>query len=33
MISSKFRIFLAVVTLVLMVPAFAGSEPLIFTDA
>jgi len=32
MISSKFRIFLAVVTLVLMVPAFAGGEPLIFTD-
>jgi cytochrome c-type biogenesis protein CcmH len=33
MISSRLRIFLAVLTLVLMVPAFAGGEPLIFTDA
>ena len=32
MISSKLRIFFAVVTLVLMVPAFAAGEPLIFTD-
>jgi cytochrome c-type biogenesis protein CcmH len=33
MISSRLRAFLAVVTLVLMVPALAGGEPLIFTDA
>jgi cytochrome c-type biogenesis protein CcmH len=33
MISSQLRILLAVLTLVLMVPAFAGGEPLIFTDA
>ena len=32
MISSRFRIFLAVLALVLMVPSFAGREPLIFTD-
>jgi cytochrome c-type biogenesis protein CcmH len=31
MISSQFRIFLSVVILLLMVPAFAG-DPLIFTD-
>jgi cytochrome c-type biogenesis protein CcmH len=33
MISNRLRAFLAVVTLVLVVPAFAGGEPLIFTDA
>ena len=33
MISSKLRVFLAVAALVMMVPAFAGGEPLIFTDA
>jgi len=33
MISSQLRVFLAVVALAMMVPAFAGSEPLIFTDA
>ena len=33
MILSKFKVFLAVLTLALMVPAFAGSEPLVFTDA
>jgi cytochrome c-type biogenesis protein CcmH len=33
MISNRLRAFLAVVTLVLMVPALAGGEPLIFTDA
>ncbi len=32
MISSGLRIFLAVVTVVLAVPAFASGEPLIFTD-
>jgi cytochrome c-type biogenesis protein CcmH len=32
MISSRLRIILTVVTLVMMVPAFAASEPLIFTD-
>jgi len=33
MISSRLRVFWAVVTLVLTVPAFAGGEPLVFTDA
>jgi cytochrome c-type biogenesis protein CcmH len=33
MISSQLRVFFVVVTLVMMVPAFAASEPLIFTDA
>jgi len=33
MISSQLRVFFAVITLVMMVPAFAASEPLIFTDA
>ena len=33
MISSQLRVFFAVVMLVMMVPAFAGGEPLIFTDA
>jgi cytochrome c-type biogenesis protein CcmH len=33
MISSQLRVFLAVAALALMAPAFAGVEPLIFTDA
>jgi len=33
MISSQLRVFLAVAALVVMVPAFASGEPLIFTDA
>ena len=32
MISSQLKVFLAVVAMVLMVPAFAAGEPLIFTD-
>ena len=32
MISSQLKILLAVITLVLMAPAFAGGEPLVFTD-
>ncbi len=33
MISSQLKVFLTVVIVVMMVPAFAASEPLIFTDA
>ena len=33
MISSRLRVFWAIATLVLTVPALAGGEPLIFTDA